>query len=89
MSSRALNTLRRSNPAADQRSGSTRVLISLMVPAPDQELLQRLRGFGLEIDEVIKGTVIGTIDAARVGVLKADPAVRAVEASTRLTPHQR
>jgi hypothetical protein len=60
-----------------------RVLVALRA-APDDAVLARLQGLGLEVERTIERTVIGRIAGDRLDALDKDPAVEKVERSTPL-----
>lgn len=69
------------------REENLRVLVELSQRVPDEACMQRLRGAGLEVEEVIGNKVIGRIAADAVHSLEALPEVASVERSVTLKPH--
>ena len=74
---------RKSGLAPKAGPDPVRVLVALR-GTPDDAVLARLEGLGLEVERTIERTVIGRIAGDRLDALKKDPAVEKVERSTPL-----
>ena len=80
--------LRGSRPGSAAMSGPTGVIVAVRPDPSLEAVAARLHGLGLVVDRTIGDKIVGTIDGARLGDLRADPAVREVETSVRLHPHK-
>ncbi len=65
-------------------TGVIRVLVELNAATADESVLERLRGIGLQVEDVVGNKVVGSIDAAAVDRLESMDDVKAVERSQRL-----
>lgn len=65
------------------------VLVDVRGSEDDPECMTHLREAGLEIDRVIEGTIVGSIDRDRLSALRALAEVREVEIASRLHPRGR
>jgi hypothetical protein len=64
------------------------VLVDLVAAEADEACLERLRGHGLAVEEVVGNKVIGTVPGERLDELKNAPGVADVELPARLRPHR-
>ena len=71
------------------RSGTTKVIVALRVAQPDAACLDHLRALGLSIERVLRGKIIGRVQARSIEALEADPLVEAVERSVALERRRR
>jgi hypothetical protein len=81
--------LRASRPGGAPGSGKTGVLVAVRPDPSLDVVVARLRSLGLEVEHTVGNKIIGRIDRAALGRLRADPAVAEVEVSARLRPHAR
>jgi len=69
-------------------SGPTGVIVAVRPEPSVEAVAARLHDLGLVVERTIGDKIVGTIDGARLADLRADPAVREVETSVRLHPHE-
>ena len=72
------------------RRGDSRrlkVFVEIDAAEPDEACLERLRGLGLEVEQLIANKILGSLEASCLEGVKGDPDVRAVEVSRRLERH--
>ncbi|HXV63141.1 MAG TPA: hypothetical protein VEK15_20750 [Vicinamibacteria bacterium] len=61
-----------------------RVLVELTERAADDSMLTHLRELGLEVEQVVRNKVVGSIASEKISRLEADAIVRVVERSRNL-----
>ena len=76
-------------PAGDETSSDdrVRVLVALSMRDPSADDLKHVQELGLEIEQVIKNKLIGSIDNKRIKVLRDCSRVESVEVSGKLRLH--
>jgi hypothetical protein len=73
------------NPLAAK--GAVNVLVDLRVPEADDKRLRHFASLGLQVREVVKNKLIGSILAEKLAQLRNDPDVADVELAVPLKPH--
>lgn len=89
MSMNPSDLLRAMRPDGAGGQERIKVLVALRRDAADPACRDRLQRLGLAVDGAVRNKLVGSIPAAQLDALRADPDVAEVEPSVPLRPHSR